>query len=192
MYCLYCCVRFNAVVPFLIVIIITFVGMVVGGYLYIHNNNKKKTNPQLVDSGCGLHPVVALFAIAQKIIFFTRNKQLYFVSLFSVRSISLSVTNIFGEGDAVAALIWANALAIIVLVVMLVAQRILTTKEVMECWVEGVKDIIEPLIILILAWGLGNVIAVSYWMVCHNTQHSIISLLLKIHTLHPTQVMSCV
>ena len=76
-------------------------------------------------------------------------------------SIKESVTNIFGDGDTVAALIWSSSLAVIVLVVMLAIQRILSLKEVMECWLEGVKDILEPLIILILAWALGNVISVS-------------------------------
>ena len=73
----------------------------------------------------------------------------------------MTVSNVFGEGDAVAALIWANGLATVVLVVMLAIQRILSFKEVVECWIEGVKDIIEPLIILMLAWGLGNVISVG-------------------------------
>ena len=30
----------------------------------------------------------------------------------------------------------------------------------MKAWVEGIKDVMEPLIILLLAWALGAVIAV--------------------------------
>lgn len=71
------------------------------------------------------------------------------------------MSNIFGDGDALASLIWGTALATVVLVVMLAIQKILNMKEVMECWLEGVKDVIEPLIILVLAWALGNIIAVS-------------------------------
>ena len=70
------------------------------------------------------------------------------------------MTNVFGQGDAIASLIWANALAMVVLITMLAIQRILSFKEAMECWMEGIKDVLEPLIILILAWGLGNVVSV--------------------------------
>ena len=31
-----------------------------------------------------------------------------------------------------------------------------------QAWVEGIKEVMEPLIILLLAWALGAVIAVSY------------------------------
>ena len=76
--------------------------------------------------------------------------------------IRMTATNIFGTADAIAALIWSSVLATTILVIMLAIQRILSMKEIMESWVEGVKDVIEPLIILLLAWALGSVIAVSY------------------------------
>ena len=68
----------------------------------------------------------------------------------------------FGNADAISALIWSTCLATLVAVVMLLIQRILTFQEFMNVWIEGVKDVIEPLIILLLAWALGDVITVRW------------------------------
>ena len=75
-----------------------------------------------------------------------------------------------------AAVIWSTCLATLVLAIMLMIQKILSFSEVMTSWIEGVKDVIEPLFILVLAWALGNVITVSIYTVaacislsCHDT-----------------------
>ena len=44
-------------------------------------------------------------------------------------------------------------------------QKILSFKESMEAWVEGVKEIVEPQIILMLAWGMGAAIKVRLYKV---------------------------
>ena len=72
----------------------------------------------------------------------------------------MTASNIFGNADAISALIWSSCLATVVLMIMLMVQRIMFLRESMEAWVEGIKDVIEPLIILMLAWGLGAAISV--------------------------------
>lgn len=44
----------------------------------------------------------------------------------------MSVLNFFRFGNAISALIWASALAVVVLLLMLLLQRILSLKEFME------------------------------------------------------------
>ncbi|XP_019848639.1 PREDICTED: uncharacterized protein LOC100633882 [Amphimedon queenslandica] len=109
---------FNAIIPFVIVIVLTFSGMILDGWWFIRENNKDDSNER----------------------------------------ISVSITNIFGNADAMAAVIWSVCLATLILSVMLMVQKILSFSEVMTSWIEGVKDVIEPLFILVLAWALGSVI----------------------------------
>lgn len=61
--------------------------------------------------------------------------------------------------DSVAALIRASAAGWVIAVVMLLVQRIVTLDEATKAWVEGVKDVLDPTLVLVLAWALGTVIA---------------------------------
>ncbi|DAZ92387.1 TPA: hypothetical protein N0F65_003770 [Lagenidium giganteum] len=60
--------------------------------------------------------------------------------------------------NSVSALIRASAAGWVLSVVMLLAQRIVTLDQATRAWMEGVKDILDPTLILVLAWALGNVI----------------------------------
>lgn len=71
---------------------------------------------------------------------------------------SLSVVNIFTYAESLNALIWSSALANAVALGLYLPQKLLSLKEFMESWVEGIKDIMEPLIVLLLAWALGTAI----------------------------------
>ncbi|KDO30193.1 hypothetical protein SPRG_04989 [Saprolegnia parasitica CBS 223.65] len=71
---------------------------------------------------------------------------------------SFGVLDALSHSDSVAALIRASALGWVVAVVLLLVQRILSMQEVMGAWIEGVKDVMEPTLILTLAWALGAVI----------------------------------
>ena len=46
MFSLSCFIRFNAVIPFLIVIVVTFVGMVLSGYYTILYKNSQLPDPE--------------------------------------------------------------------------------------------------------------------------------------------------
>lgn len=60
--------------------------------------------------------------------------------------------------NSVSSLIRASAAGWVIAVVMLLLQRIVTVDEATKAWMEGVKDILDPTLILILAWALGTVI----------------------------------
>ena len=38
-------------------------------------------------------------------------------------------------------------------------SQMLTLSEAMAAWIEGIKEVLEPTIVLLLAWALGSVIA---------------------------------
>lgn len=61
--------------------------------------------------------------------------------------------------NSVSALIRASAAGWVLAVVMLLLQRIVTLDEATKAWMEGVKDVLDPTLVLVLAWALGTVIA---------------------------------
>lgn len=54
-------------------------------------------------------------------------------------------------------LLWASLLASFTAIILVVSQRILSISEAMNAWVNGAKSMLFAVIILILAWGLGDV-----------------------------------
>ncbi len=56
-------------------------------------------------------------------------------------------------------LIRASAIGWFVALILLLLQRIVSLDQANKAWVEGVKDILEPTLVLILAWALGSVIS---------------------------------
>ena len=42
---------------------------------------------------------------------------------------------------------------------LVLSQRLLTLGEAMDAWIEGMKDVLAPMIVLLLAWSLGDVLA---------------------------------
>ena len=105
----------NAAVPFLVIVCVTFVGMIFDGFAAME----------------------ALPAHGRP---------------------ARTVMNALSHSDSVKALIRSSATGCIVALTMVLVQKILTLAEGMEAWTQGVKDIIEPTIVLILAWALGRVI----------------------------------
>ncbi|OQR85748.1 NhaC Na:H antiporter (NhaC) family protein [Achlya hypogyna] len=71
---------------------------------------------------------------------------------------TFGVLDALSHSDSVAALIRASALGWVAAVALLLLQRIVSMQQIMGAWVEGVKDVIEPTLILTLAWALGAVI----------------------------------
>lgn len=103
----------NAVLPFLSIITLTFLGMVFDGYSRLH-----KIDP----TG------------------------------------DYDILDALSNCDSVSALIRASAAGWVIAVVLLLLQRIITLDQATKAWMEGVKDILDPTLILILAWALGTVI----------------------------------
>lgn len=103
----------NAVVPFLTIVVLTFVGMIFDGYnsLYTQDPNG-----------------------------------------------SFGILDALSHCDSVSSLIRASAAGWVIAVTLLLLQRIITLNEATKAWMEGVKDILDPTLILTLAWALGYVI----------------------------------
>jgi len=106
---------YNAVVPFGIMIIATFIAMVLSGFQALNAlPEDERPNPTFL--------------------------------------------NALSHSNSVNALIQASALGWMVAYAMLLAQEIVTVPEGMEAWVQGIQDILEPTVVLLLAWALGAVV----------------------------------
>ena len=68
-----------------------------------------------------------------------------------------NLRDIIGSADTGATLLWAGLLGVLVAVFLSVGQRILSLKETMDAWYGGLKSVLFVMIILTLAWALGNV-----------------------------------
>jgi len=67
-----------------------------------------------------------------------------------------SLRTIIGEANPFAALLWASFTGCGVAIVLVVMQGILSVKESLEAWVAGLQSMLMAIIILALAWGLGE------------------------------------
>jgi len=68
-----------------------------------------------------------------------------------------SLKDIIGNSDAFKAMLWASIAATIVAVLMSVSQRILTLDDTIEAWYEGMKPMLQAIVILVLAWSLAAI-----------------------------------
>ena len=100
----------NAVIPFSIIVLVTFAGIFVSG----------------LEKAPGNHP---------------------------------SLVDIVANADSVDALLWSAAAASAVSMLMYgTCQRIMTLEKLVSAWTTGFKEMMEPLLILLLAWALGAVV----------------------------------
>lgn len=103
----------NAVLPFLAIVVLTFVGMVFDGLNALATQDPNGSS---------------------------------------------KILNALSHCDSVSSLIRASAAGWIFAVSLLLLQRIITLDEATKAWMEGIKDILDPTLILTLAWALGSVI----------------------------------
>jgi len=68
-----------------------------------------------------------------------------------------SLLDIFGAADPYSSLLWGSTAGCLVAVLLTISQKILTLKQTLEAWIEGLKTMLTAMIILILAWSLGQV-----------------------------------
>eukprot|EP00808_Paulinella_micropora_P000513 g70972.t1 len=67
-----------------------------------------------------------------------------------------SARNVFASADSFKALLWASSLGSLVAAVLVILQKILTPAEAIQTWLEGIRQVLEPCIILVFAWALGD------------------------------------
>lgn len=76
------------------------------------------------------------------------------------RALSLlepSLRNVFGKANSLSSLLWAALLGGLAAIGMSLGTRTLTLRDAMEAWVHGVRSIALAVMILVLAWSLGEV-----------------------------------
>ena len=66
--------------------------------------------------------------------------------------------DIVANSQSVNALLWSAAAASLVCIVMFSIQRLMSLETMVAAWTTGFKDMMEPILILLLAWALGGVI----------------------------------
>ncbi len=67
------------------------------------------------------------------------------------------LTDILGAADPFKSLLWGSLAGVLMAGVLPVIQRILTMKEAVEAWVAGLRAMMLAIVILVLAWSLGDV-----------------------------------
>ena len=107
----------NAVIPFSVIIIVTFIGIITSGTkaLDIANEN---------DSGDKHYTIIEIVANA----------------------------------DSVNALLWSSAASSFICIILFAIQSIMDLDSMVDAWTTGFKDMMSPILILLLAWALGSVI----------------------------------
>lgn len=70
-----------------------------------------------------------------------------------------SIGNVIGQADSYAALLWASLLSCVVAILLAVGQRILRITEAMDAWFNGLKSMLLAMLILTLAWSIGEITA---------------------------------
>jgi Na+/H+ antiporter NhaC len=70
----------------------------------------------------------------------------------------LDLVSVLSASDSVNALVWSSAAGWLTSMFLVISQGVLTLSEAVEAWVEGMKDVLEPTFVLLLAWSLGDVI----------------------------------
>ena len=65
--------------------------------------------------------------------------------------------DVFGNGDSFTAMMWGSLLSTLVALIMTQAQRLLSMDEAAHYWFEGVKSMLLPITILMMAWALSSV-----------------------------------
>ncbi len=64
---------------------------------------------------------------------------------------------IIGNADSYAVLLWASFLGSLVALVMCVGTRAASVGDAMDAWISGVKSMVMAVLILVLAWGIGDI-----------------------------------
>jgi Na+/H+ antiporter NhaC len=68
-----------------------------------------------------------------------------------------SIRNIIGNSDSYVSLLWGSFSACLVAALMILAQRIMTLHETIDAWFLGLRSMLLAVIILTLAWAIGNI-----------------------------------
>ncbi len=82
---------------------------------------------------------------------------LYITGKASVEVANPSIQDIIGAADSYKALMWASFLGMLSATFLTLAQRIMDLEETINAWYQGLRSMLMAIIILLLAWSLGDV-----------------------------------
>lgn len=104
-------------------------------------------------------PFITNAAVPLVVIALTAVLGMYFSGRSAARALGLapSVQNAFANADSEAVLVWAAVLGSIAGLVVSVARKSLTLTEGLAAWSQGVRSVLQAMMILVLAWSLGVV-----------------------------------
>ena len=69
----------------------------------------------------------------------------------------LTLTNVIGNANSYAAMMWASLASVLTAVALTVGQRILSLEAAVDAWFAGMRTMLLAVIILVLAWALAGV-----------------------------------
>ncbi|MDT8322641.1 MAG: Na+/H+ antiporter NhaC family protein [Bacteroidota bacterium] len=70
-----------------------------------------------------------------------------------------SLGSVIGAANSYKAMLWASLLSCVTAIVLAVGQRILRVSEAMDAWFNGLKSMLLAMLILTLAWSIGQITA---------------------------------
>ena len=82
---------------------------------------------------------------------------LYVTGMQALEGQAGSLRDVIGSADSYTALMWASMMAMSTAVALTLAQRILNLEEIVAAWYHGVRSLVFAMIILVLAWSLGDI-----------------------------------
>ena len=83
-------------------------------------------------------------------------------------NLDYSIQNIFSQSNSFRVLMWSSFLSYVVPACMYWYQGIMKPAKTLHYYIEGMKELMEPSLVLILSWTLGDVlnkILLSHWIV---------------------------
>ncbi|MCZ7557858.1 MAG: Na+/H+ antiporter NhaC family protein [Bacteroidia bacterium] len=99
-------------------------------------------------------PILTVLIVALVSLYITGNN-----AISSSGSTDYSLGNVIGQADSYRSLLWASLLACVVAIALAVGQRTLGILEAMEAWFNGLKSMLLAMLILTLAWSIGQITA---------------------------------
>ena len=69
-----------------------------------------------------------------------------------------TLVRLFSLADSFHALLWASAVGLLVPMLLYKAQGLMSAAETFQVWVGGMAPLLEPLMVLVLAWALGTAV----------------------------------
>lgn len=100
----------------------------------------------------GLIPIFVVIIVALSGLYITGTENL---KLNGIQEYSIG--EIISKSDSYSSLLWASFSGGLVAILLSVFQRILSLRKAIEAWFNGIRSMILAIMILVLAWSIGNV-----------------------------------